>query len=237
MVRTLFMVVLFVVTVGASPGDASPGGESPPTRPADPFPPPRTGDSRVGGGVGVSSGVGFDLTKVVLGLATVVALILAMRWAGRRLFALPAGLDTGGPVKVLARYPLGPRQQLMVLRVGRRLLVVANTSTQFSTLCEISDENEAAELAAQLGVASSAAGAGLFASLFGRAREGFEQPEGPQAAAEAQVVSNPSGSVSREVSFLLEKVREISRQYAPVSASPRQEVEAADADAAAQGRT
>jgi flagellar biogenesis protein FliO len=119
-----------------------------------------------------------DVPRVLLALAIVVALILLLRWGGRRLFGLPGGGRASHAVQVLSRSPLTPRQQVVLLKVGRRVLVVADNGSQMNSLCQITDPDEVAGLVGQLrsekGSATGlGAGAGAFGGLFGRSRKSF----------------------------------------------------------------
>ncbi len=57
------------------------------------------------------------------------------------------GLSTSA-VDVLGRVPLNTKQQLHVVRFGKRVLLVAASETSASTLGELTDEAEVAELLA-----------------------------------------------------------------------------------------
>src|SRR4029077_6101766 len=81
-------------------------------------------------------------------------------------------------VQVLSRSPLTPRQQVVLLKVGRRVLVVADNGSQMNSLCQITDPDEVAGLVGQLrsekgSGAGQGAGAGAFGGLFGRSRKSF----------------------------------------------------------------
>lgn len=66
---------------------------------------------------------GSTLSGVVLSLLLVLALIFALTWLLRRMqFARPGG---GRLLTVLAQLPLGPRDRILLLRVGDRQALVA----------------------------------------------------------------------------------------------------------------
>jgi flagellar biogenesis protein FliO len=127
-----------------------------------------------------SSGSNYsDAPRVVLALAVVIALILLLRWGGRRIFGLPGAGRASHAVQVLSRSALTPRQQVVLLKVGRRVLVVADNGSQMNSLCQITDPDEVATLVGQLRTEkASAAGtaAGAFGGLFGRSRKIFGEP-------------------------------------------------------------
>ena len=113
---------------------------------------------------------------MLLALAVVIALILLLRWGGRRMFGLPGGGRASHAVQVLSRSALTPRQQVVLLKVGRRVLVVADNGSQMNSLCQITDPDEVAGLVGQLRTEkgnAAGAGAGAFGGLFGRSRKTF----------------------------------------------------------------
>ena len=90
--------------------------------------------NRNGGG-----GDGWWRTALALGL--VVGLIFLARYLMRRLGggAAKAG---GGAIDVLARTSVSPRQQLLLVRLGRRLLLVGSGPEGMTPLSEITDPEE-----------------------------------------------------------------------------------------------
>jgi len=109
--------------------------------------PAKTGGSdRLGSNGG---GLFKDWLQTVLALALVIGLILLLRWAlkkigpGGRLFA------AGGAVDVLATTGLSSKERLILVRLGERLLLLGSTPSGLRTLCEITDEAEASQLAAR----------------------------------------------------------------------------------------
>jgi len=86
------------------------------------------------------------LTIVVVAIA--VVFLLARRW-------LPGARMTDSTVmRVVARSSISPRQQLTLVRVGRRLVMLGVSAERVDRLCEITDEAEVAELDARTGSAS-----------------------------------------------------------------------------------
>jgi flagellar biogenesis protein FliO len=71
-------------------------------------------------------------TLVVLALAAGLAL------AARRLLRRSGLLGGDGPIRVLARKLLAPRQELLVVEVGRRVFLIGSTRERLSTLGELS---------------------------------------------------------------------------------------------------
>ncbi len=96
---------------------------------------------------------------VVLGV--IVAVLLAARkWLPR------SGRLGGGPaLNVLARHYLAPKQSLCLIRLGRRLLLVGVTPDRISTVAEIAEPNEAAEILAALECTRPGSFTSVFAGL------------------------------------------------------------------------
>jgi flagellar biosynthetic protein FliO len=84
----------------------------------------------------------LDVPRVLGSLAIVIAAIFALRWAARRFFQLPITPQSSELIKILSRTSVSPRQHVLVLKVARRVLVVADNGQQLTTLCEISDPQE-----------------------------------------------------------------------------------------------
>ena len=63
-----------------------------------------------------------SLMQLTLGLAAIVALILAISWALKRLKL--AGPRSSGEIAVLDQLNLGPRERIMLIRVGESQVLV-----------------------------------------------------------------------------------------------------------------
>ena len=98
---------------------------------------------------GSSPANNFDAVHVTGALALVVVLIFGLRFLARKMFALPT-VRTSPLVKVLARSPVSPKQQVLLLHVGRRILVVADSGSAMQPLAQITDADEIAALLGQL---------------------------------------------------------------------------------------
>ncbi len=101
------------------------------------------------------------LSRTLIALAGVIALILALAWAFKKVSARSGGLAgavgaggraPAGLVEVLARYPIASRQTLVVLRFDRRVLLCSMTpggrgiSAGMTTLCELNDPEDVASV-------------------------------------------------------------------------------------------
>lgn len=165
-----------------------------------------------------SDGIGFG--RLGLSLAAVVGLILLMRWGGAKLFKGQGGPNSNGVMQVVARAPIAPRQQLMLVRIGRRLVMVGNSGGQMTALSQITEDDEVAEVLGQLKRTGESAPS-RFTAMFHRAERNYEEAEdAAEAAAPADAAADrPEGSepnspavMSAELGKLLEKVRGMARQ-------------------------
>jgi flagellar biogenesis protein FliO len=159
-----------------------------------------------------SNPAGPSATRVAFSLAAVLALIVILFVAGRRF--LPRGSFArhgggGGSVQVLARTAISPKQRIVLLQIGRRILVVADGGASLSTLCEITDADEATSLIGQL--QSEKAGGSFTAALnsaMDRFRAAQHEPPVPSAPREPQ----PSLDAMREeIEGLAKRVRGMAR--------------------------
>ena len=102
-----------------------------------------------------------DVMQVGGGIAGVLLLIFLLRSLVRRVNgatssgnsggrSLMGGKAPSGVAAVLARYPVARGQQVVLLEVGRRVLVVHQTASTMKTLSEITDTEELADLRIRL---------------------------------------------------------------------------------------
>lgn len=130
---------------------------------------------------------GMELPRVVGALAAVIALILLLKWAGKKLLQPPGAAKTSRAVQVLARSAVSPRQQILLVMVGKRVLVVGDSGAQMNALSEITDPDEVAALVGQVQGEKPDLAARAFGAMFGRARAGIggadetEEVESPAA--------------------------------------------------------
>ena len=217
------------VALGAEPTGVQPAASPAPVTADSPIPHTAMGDQplRLGAGAGRSQNPALpgipkapstDYQRVVFALIAVVALIFVLRAVGRVLFPSVTSRGQSRVVEVLSRSALAPKQQVMLLRVGRRVIVVGDSGTQMNTLCEISDPDEVAGLVGQLREEKTAAAA-AFTSLFGRFNRRFEaEQEGIESDAAAELRDDrdeiPASSPHGELDGLRERVRMLAEQFA-----------------------
>jgi flagellar biogenesis protein FliO len=167
---------------------------------------------------------GLELPRIAGALAIVIGLIFALQWGGRKLFRNGAVGRSTRAVQVLARAPLAPRQHVVLLRVGRRIIVVGDSGSQMNALCEITDADEIAALLGQLQDEKSMLPTRAFGALFSRAKQDMEDhqedPAGDDAASEmpdpstAETADDASISDTREeITGLMAKIRLLSTHF------------------------
>jgi flagellar biogenesis protein FliO len=167
-----------------------------------------------------STAPGFDAAHVAGALALVVVLIVGLRFLAKRFFALPT-VRTSSLVKVLARSPVSPKQQVLLLHVGRRILVVADSGSTMHPLAQITDADEIAALLGQLN-ANAHFGRSPFAPLLNKLRGEFDPDDLPAApevtgdlidgAEEPASAPAEVTQTTQELQGLMEKVRLVSRR-------------------------
>lgn len=135
-----------------------------------------------------AEGGGGSIVDTVISLAIVLGLIFGCAAAFRKLSGARgplaaalgrAGRSPSGLLEILARYPLGRGQTLVLLRLDRRVLLLSQSvtgrlgcSASFTVLCEVTDPEDVASI---LGKAQDEEGdsmAARFRSLLGR----FDEP-------------------------------------------------------------
>ena len=172
-----------------------------------------------------TAGSQLDWPRVLISLGLVIGLIVVMRLAMKKWLGVGGVGGAGRSVKVLGRTMLGPRQQVLLIQVGRRVVVTADSGGQLSALAQITDPDEVASL---IGAVESpvveGAPSGVFARMFGAARQPFgggdldsvdDTPAPiPAGGVDAIVGDDREVDAARgELAGLMERVRGLSRQF------------------------
>jgi len=164
----------------------------------------------------------LDIPRVAAALGIVLGLILVLRWAGRKFFPGAAVPRSGGAMKVLSRLVISPKQQLLMVQVGRRVVVIGDSAGQMSALSEIADPDEVGSLVAQLADEKSQHAFKGFGAMFNRAGKSFDEKSDPaQIEPETRRASTDSPSADPvavedargEITELADKVRLLSAQF------------------------
>ena len=171
---------------------------------------------------------GFDVRRVALALGAVVGLIFLLHWVTRRLFPSVAAARALGAVRVIGRAVISPKQQILLIQVGRRVLVVGDCGTQMNALAQLDDADEIAALLGQLQAEKHPA-AQAFHGFFGKAQAPYSgEPSGDQKKmvddnAPDEHVDQPASSspppdlglsdVRGELVGLMDRVKQLSQQF------------------------
>jgi flagellar biosynthetic protein FliO len=163
---------------------------------------------------GMTTSAGLSLLRVLGAMAVVIAAILVLRWGSKRILGLPIAGGPSSAIRVLSRQVIGPRQQLMLIHVGNRILLVGNSGAQMNPLCEMTDAEEVSNLLVQIKDHRSMPPARPFWSLFRRAESRFDEEAPAVAGAGEQEQVDPDlASTREEIDGLLNKVKAISRSF------------------------
>lgn len=104
--------------------------------------------TKTGEGQGTGSSTIQMVTSIGSSLLIVIGLFLGAAWCYKKTINTP--LSGGIPnqvVKILGRTPLAPRQQLMLVRFGSKLVLVSLIQGEARTISEITDPVEVDQLA------------------------------------------------------------------------------------------
>lgn len=172
----------------------------------------------------------METVRVLGALALVIGAIVILKVvAGQVLGIKSAGANANKGVRVLSRTMIGPKQQMILMQVGRKLVLVSDCAGKVVPVTEVTDPDEVAELAGQaLGTATRA---GEFtAALQGnttryqdnevssRGESEYEPVEDELSSDDRGVTAEPSrrgSDEARELSGLADKVRRLGRQFSP----------------------
>ena len=215
MKRRFLLAVLVLVTLASHAAVAQ-------TRPASSF--DGRPVQRTRGAAAAASHDGVDWQRLLVAMVVVVGLIVALRYAAGWLFPGVRGQPGGRAVRVLGRTAIAPRQQVILIHVGRRVLVVGDSAGTLSPLANIDDADEVAELIGRVSGATQGNGpesAGRFGGLFGRAKTDYDLPSLPPGeyvddAPDDSDDESPPGdphvaAAQDEIAGILDKMRSITK--------------------------
>lgn len=126
-------------STGGPRGDAIRRGPTPLARPS--------AEKKSGSEGGRLLATPTSLLKVAGGLGAVLGLFLIVAWAMRRVTPANPPLLPSEVLEVLGRAPLAGRQQVHLIRLGRKLVLVSVTPAGIETLSEVTEPEEVDRLA------------------------------------------------------------------------------------------
>ncbi len=136
--------------------------------------------------------------------------ILAAGWLVRQLLITRGPLATGTPaaIELLSRKSIGPQQQLTLVRLGHRILLVGTTPTGMSTLATVDDPVEVQAIVAELRPSTSKMGPTLLDLFRGQRGEPNRDDSAP--------VSVSLSTTSRAASNERRSMPSVNREVADV---------------------
>lgn len=198
------------------------GAEAPTSRPAMEDMPIRRSAPAGSPAERAGADAASSLWRMMAALGAVIGLIFALRWLSQRVMGLG---DTGasGTVKILARAAVSPRQQMLLVHVGRRLLLVGNSGASLNTLAQITDPDEVAAILGQIRQRHPAAAGGAFETALRGASAEYASDDAEPAEPSGQTADaarNDAATTSRvreDLAGLIEKVRTLGGLFRKVS--------------------
>jgi flagellar protein FliO/FliZ len=168
-----------------------------------------------------SRSIPVDLARMAIALTIVLGLIFGARWLVLHFFVGTRAPATSRAVKVLGRTSLAPRQQVLLLQIGRRVVVVGESNGQLATLAQLEDPDEVASLLGQL-QEEQVQRPSSFGGVFGKVQRKFSGEEDEHAprpltdledqASEPSLEPANDSQARSELAGLVDKVRSIRDQ-------------------------
>ena len=153
-----------------------------------------------------SRGLAWWLSTAV-GLSIVLTVIYA---GGRALRKLTPGLapdNSEGPIRVLYRTYLNPKQTVCLIRCGDRLLLIGSSGDRMQTLAEITDPEEIDFLKGQCMQAHPRSATRAFKDMFTRDRKSFGEVAEQTAPMPASPPAAPADrDLSRQIADAQDKI-------------------------------
>lgn len=108
-------------------------------------------------------------------LGVVIALILLLRWGWLKVGGQPA-VRPSALVEVLSRTSIAPRNHVLLLRVGSRVLIVGDSPGGMRTLADVTDPEEVADLLAAVTSSRDGSITRGFSQVVSRFQGDYETP-------------------------------------------------------------
>jgi flagellar biogenesis protein FliO len=118
-------------------------------------------------------------------------------------------------IRVISRSVVGPKQQFLLVQIGRRLVLVGDSGANMSSLAEIDDADEVASLVGELQSESSTSSVSAFGSLFRKAGNEFEHSDVQQdepVQREDEAPARELVAAAGEITGLMDRVRMLSKR-------------------------
>lgn len=154
----------------------------------------------------------YSYPKIMLAMGLVVGLIFACKWGASKV-SPSLNQKNGKSLSVLSRLAVGPKQQLLLVKVGRRAILVGHSAGAMNPLCEITDADELAHLVGQAEAEKAPAPINGFAALFKKREKEFEPNSREIVSVNAPEEDQDLAQLARrELLGLTERVRGLSKE-------------------------
>ncbi len=121
-----------------------------------------------------NAGGGSWMLQTITALGVVIGLILLLRAAWSRLTGQVVATGHSPVVEVLSRTTIAPRNQLLLIRLGQRILVVGDSPAGLRTLAHVDDPEEIASLLTAISAAKPNSISQNFSQLLNRFNGEYE---------------------------------------------------------------
>ncbi|QQE11202.1 flagellar biosynthetic protein FliO [Planctomycetota bacterium] len=145
--------------------------------------------------------------QTLIALGIVISLMFFLKWLYSKLTG-QVSVNSASVVQVLARTSIAPRNHILVLRIGSRILICSDSSNGTRTLSEITDPEEVAEMLAHTSAAKDNSLSKSFNNMLGRYGADYDK-QGRHPDEGLDTVEFQSDSARESVSKLLSKVRDM----------------------------
>ncbi|MAX25502.1 MAG: hypothetical protein CMJ19_13460 [Phycisphaeraceae bacterium] len=160
--------------------------------------------------LGSFSDTGSWILNTVTALGVVIGLIFAMRMGMNKLSGRPVMGGRSGIVEVLSRTSLSPRNQVMLLRLGQRIIVVSEGPAGVRTLANVDDPDEVAGLLTSISASKPGSISQSFNQLLNRADTEMDNPSGFAREHGGDDDEHMIDKTRNELSSLLSRIRAMS---------------------------
>lgn len=161
--------------------------------------------------LGEFSNSGSWVLNTITALGVVISLIFAMRLVMNKLSGRAVMGGRTGIVEVLSRTSISPRNQIMLLRLGQRIIVVSEGPNGVRTLANLDDPDEVAGLLTTINSSKPGSITQSFNQLLNRADTEMDNPAGFTAEHGGDEDEHLVDKTRNELSSLLSRIRSMSK--------------------------
>jgi len=151
--------------------------------------------------------------RLIAAMAVVLALIGAMRWVLRRASPGRGTARASKVVEVLSRTPVSAKHNVMLIRVGQRVLVVGAGAESMNTLAEIEDPQQVSELLGAVEQGKAGSLSSTFAKALGSWRGQLTDADMPTQEDLLNQPTTPAGGAAERIRSLAERVRGLGMSF------------------------